>query len=166
MSYSHSIPQTVQIRRTQLVGLVVLVAAVAVAVTSTLAVFAFDSGTSKAASNAQTFRVPASAIGRLGSLSSSYTASSAQTFRVPRSAIGGYASFAASNRSMTPRPLSMTPWQLSGAGLGTGYQLLSAQSSPTVASVLTSMSPETRRYTERIMNLTFEQLAAGAAGHP
>ena len=28
------------------------------------------------------------------------------------------------------------------------------------------MSPETRRYTESVMNLTFEQLAAGAAGQP
>jgi len=35
-----------------------------------------------------------------------------------------------------------------------------------VASLLMSMSPEARRYTEQVMNLTFEQLAAGAAGHP
>ena len=33
-------------------------------------------------------------------------------------------------------------------------------------SVLASMSPQTREYTRRIMNLTFAQLAAGAAGQP
>jgi hypothetical protein len=159
MSYSHSIPPTVQIRRTQLVGLVVLVGALAVAVTSALAAFAFDTGTSKTTSNAQTFRVPASAIGRLGSLSPSYTASKAQTFRVRASAISRYG-------SLSPSLVPMTPWQLSGAGLGTGYQLPSAQTSPTAASALASMSPETRGYTEQIMNLTFEQLAAGAAGQP
>ena len=53
--------------------------------------------------------------------------------------------------------MSMTPAQLAGVRIGTGYQL---------PAVLASMSPETRRYTESIMNLTFEQLAAGAAGQP
>jgi hypothetical protein len=62
--------------------------------------------------------------------------------------------------------MSLTPAQLAGLGLGTGYQLPNAQSSPTAAAVLASMSPKTRRYTESIMNLTFEQLAAGAAGQP
>jgi hypothetical protein len=32
--------------------------------------------------------------------------------------------------------------------------------------VLASMSPQTRKYTQAIMNLTFAQLAAGAAGQP
>jgi hypothetical protein len=35
-----------------------------------------------------------------------------------------------------------------------------------VESILASMSPQTREYTTRIMNLTFAQLAAGAAGQP
>ena len=65
-----------------------------------------------------------------------------------------------------PSLMSMTPAQLAGSGLGTGYALPSAQSGPTVDSVLASMSPETRRYTQRIMSLTFAQLAAGAAGSP
>ena len=60
----------------------------------------------------------------------------------------------------------MTPAQLAGVGLGTGYQLPNAQRSPSAAAVLASMSPETRRYTEAVMRLTFAQLAAGAAGHP
>ena len=50
--------------------------------------------------------------------------------------------------------------------LGTGYQLPRAQHGPTIGSVLASMDPKTRRYTEKIMALTFTQLAAGAAGHP
>ena len=62
--------------------------------------------------------------------------------------------------------MSMTPAQLAGSGLGTGYPLPSAQSGPTADSVLASMSPETRRYTQTIMSLTFAQLAAGAAGSP
>jgi Tfp pilus assembly protein PilW len=158
MSYSHSIPPTVQVSRNQLVGLVLAVAALAAGVTGAFAAFAFDSDT-KAASSAQTFTVPASAIGRLGSLAPTFPASDARAFRVPASAIARLGSLAGSSQSVTP-------WQLSGASLGTGYQLPSAQSSPTVASVLMSMSPETRRYTEQVMNLTFEQLAAGAAGHP
>jgi len=62
--------------------------------------------------------------------------------------------------------LSLTPAQLAGVGLGTGYQVPNAQRSPSATAVLASMSPETRRYTEAVMRLTFAQLAAGAAGHP
>ena len=69
-------------------------------------------------------------------------------------------------RTQVPSVMSMTPAQPAGSGLGTGYALPSAQSGPTVDSVLASMSPETRRYTQRIMSLTFAQLAAGAAGSP
>ena len=35
-----------------------------------------------------------------------------------------------------------------------------------MASVLASMSPQTRAYTQAIMSLTFAQLAVGAGGHP
>jgi hypothetical protein len=62
--------------------------------------------------------------------------------------------------------MSLTPAGLAANALGTGYQLPTVQHGPTVASVLASMSPATRRYTKAIMNLTFAQLAAGAAGHP
>ena len=62
--------------------------------------------------------------------------------------------------------MSLTPAQLANNALGTGYALPSAQSGPTVASVLASMSPSTRRYTKAIMSLTFAQLKAGAAGSP
>jgi hypothetical protein len=62
--------------------------------------------------------------------------------------------------------MSLTAADLAANALGTGYALPSAQKSPSVESVLASMSPQTREYTRRIMNLTFAQLAAGAAGSP
>jgi len=62
--------------------------------------------------------------------------------------------------------LSLTPAQLAGGALGTGYALPTAQHGPSVASVLASMDPQTRRYTQAIMALRFNQLAAGAAGQP
>ena len=62
--------------------------------------------------------------------------------------------------------MSLTPARLAAGALGTSYALASAPSGPTMESVLASMTPETRRYTEAIMSLTFTQLAAGAGGHP
>ena len=62
--------------------------------------------------------------------------------------------------------MALTPARLAAGALGTGYQLPRAQHGPTIASVLASMDPKTRLYTEKIMALTFAQLAAGAAGHP
>lgn len=65
------------------------------------------------------------------------------------------------------RPLmSLTPAQLAGGALGTSYVLSPTRTGPTTASILHSMSPETRRYTRAVMALTFAQLAAGAAGSP
>jgi len=66
----------------------------------------------------------------------------------------------------TPWIMSLTPAGLAANAFGTGYALPSAHKGPSVESVLASMSPQTREYTERIMNLTFAQLAAGAAGQP
>ena len=61
--------------------------------------------------------------------------------------------------------MTLTPEQLADGALGTGYALPSHHTGSTLKSVLASMSPQTRRYTQRIMRLTFAQLAAGAAGH-
>jgi hypothetical protein len=60
--------------------------------------------------------------------------------------------------------MQLTPGQIAGGTLG-GYALPN-ENGPSLQQVLASMSPQTRRYTERIMSLTFQQLAAGAAGHP
>lgn len=151
MSVSASIPATVQIRRGHLLGLVGLAAALAACVTWVVTAVAFDNGTS-------------------GAVSRSTSASASQrvpgTFTMTRKQIEGLSTMAQQTRRHVDPLMSMTPAQLAGVGLGTGYQLPSAQTSPTAADILASMSPETRRYTESIMNLTFEQLAAGAAGQP
>ena len=151
MSVSASIPATVQIRRGHLLGLIGGVAALAACVTWAVGAFAFDTGTSGSASNSTSVaaaqRVPA-------------------TFTATRRQIEGLSTLGLQTGSHADPVMSMTPAQLAGVGLGTGYQVPNEQSSPTAAAVLASMSPETRRYTESIMNLTFEQLAAGAAGHP
>jgi hypothetical protein len=68
-------------------------------------------------------------------------------------------------RKVTPI-MSLTAADLAANALGTGYAVPSAQKEPSVESVLASMSPQTREYTKRIMNLTFAQLGAGAAGQP
>ena len=151
MSVSASIPTTVQIRRGHLLGLIGVAAALAACVTWVVTAFAFDAGTSGAVSSST-------------SVSASHQAPA--TFTATRKQIEGLSTMAQQTASHADPLASMTPAQLAGVGLGTGYQLPNAQSSPTSAAVLASMSPETRRYTESIMNLTFEQLAAGAAGHP
>jgi len=151
MSVSASIPATVQIRRSHLLGLIGVAAALAACVTWVVTAVAFDDGTS-------------GAVSRSASVSASQRVPA--TFTLTRKQIEGLSTMAQQTASHADPLLSMTPAQLAGVGLGTGYQLPNAQSSPTSADVMASMSPETRRYTESIMNLTFEQLAAGAAGQP
>jgi hypothetical protein len=155
MSVSASIPTTVQIRRGHLVGLIGAVAALAACVTWVVAAFALDTGRSGALSSSQA--------------SSTRVAAAQQapaTFTMTRKQIEGLSTMGQQTGSQADPLLSITPAQLAGVGLGTGYQLPNAQSSPSAADILRSMSPETRRYTESVMNLTFNQLAAGAAGQP
>ena len=173
MSVSASIPATVQIRRDHLVGLIGAVAALAACVTWVVTAFAFDTGTSGAVSSstgvAASQRVAASFTTTRKQIEGLSTMASQQipeTFTATRKQIEGLSTMAQQTGRQADPLMSMTPAQLAGVGLGTGYQLPNAQSSPTSAAVLASMSPETRRYTESIMNLTFEQLAAGAAGQP
>ena len=155
MSVSALIPATVQIRRDHLLGLIGAVAALAACITWAVTAFAFDTGASGAVSSSQATATSAAAAQLAPA-----------TFTMTRKQIEGLSTMT-QQTGRHPDPLmSMTPAQLAGLGLGTGYQLPNAQRSPTAAAILTSMSPETRRYTERIMNLTFEQLATGAAGEP
>ena len=62
--------------------------------------------------------------------------------------------------------MSLTPAQFAAGALDYGYALPQVHRGPTMASVLASMSPSTRRYTKAVMSLTFAQLKAGAAGSP
>ena len=175
MSYSHSIPPTVQIRRDHLLGLIGVVAALVACVTWVVTAFASDTGTSGALSSSQATatRVTAAQQGpatftmtRKQVESLSTMAPQTATLTMTRKQIEGLSTMAQQTGRHADPLMSMTPAQLAGVGLGTGYQLPKTQSLPTSAAVLASMSPETRRYTESIMNLTFDQLAAGAAGHP
>jgi hypothetical protein len=85
-------------------------------------------------------------------------------------AVQGYMSYlgqhTGADTNRAPSIMSLTPAGLAANALGTGYVLPSAQKGPSVESVLASMSPQTREYTKRVMNLTFAELAAGAAGQP
>jgi uncharacterized protein DUF4242 len=139
MSTYPSIPATVEIKRGRLFGLVVGIAALTAAVTWVLAAYAFQSG---------------------GSTTAAATAPAVQGYM----SYLGQRTAAGTNRA--PSVMSLTPAGLAGNALGTGYALPSVQKGPNVESVLASMSPQTREYTKRIMNLTFAQLAAGAAGQP
>ena len=65
----------------------------------------------------------------------------------------------------TPWLMTLTPGAIAAGALG-GYALPVVRDGADLSTVLASMTPQTRRYTERIMSLTFAQLAAGSAGHP
>lgn len=65
-----------------------------------------------------------------------------------------------------PSIMTLTPARLAAGALGTSYALPTHEQGPTMASVLAAMDPKTRAYTKKIMALTFNQLAAGAAGSP
>ena len=138
MSTYPSIPTTVEIKRSRLFSLFAAVAVLAAAVTWILVAFAFDGG------NSSTTATAAPAV--QGSMS--------------------YLGHTGVDSTRTPSIMSVTPAGLAANALGTGYALPSAQEGPSVESVLASMTPQTREYTKRIMNLTFAQLAAGAAGQP
>jgi hypothetical protein len=137
MSSYPSIPATVEIKRGRLLGLIVGIAALTAAVTWVISAYAFQSGGSTTAA---------------------------------APAVQGYMSYLGQRTGVdttrTPSVMSLTPAGLAANALGTGYTLPTAQNGPTTASILASMGPQTRRYTEAITNLTFAQLAAGAAGHP
>jgi hypothetical protein len=87
-----------------------------------------------------------------------FNSSRISTASPPAAQIGG--------AQRVPSILSLTPMQLATGALGTGYALPPAHPLPSVRSVLAAMGPQTRRYTEANMALTFRQLAAGAAGQP
>ena len=174
MTYSHSIPATVQIRLGHLLGLIGVAAALAACVTWAVTTFAFDTGTSGVVSSQQatatraaqqgsaTFTLTRKQIEGLSTMAqqdpATFTATKGQTVALPTLAL--------QNVRPDDPIMWMTPAQLAGLGLGIGYQPRNAQTPPTADAILASMSPEARRYNESIMNLTFNELAAGAAGQP
>jgi hypothetical protein len=136
MTTSTAIPAAIQIRRSRLLGLLAAVAILTAAITWALSAFALADSSS---STGQTSVLTGTLIS---------TTSAAQ------------------DAARAPSIMALTPSGLAARALGTGYALPTAHHGPTLASVLTSMRPETRRYTRAVMSLTFAQLAAGAASHP
>jgi hypothetical protein len=136
MTTSTAIPTTIQIRRSRLLGLLAAVAILTAAITWALSAFALDDGSSSTRRTSVLTGTPIS------------TTSAAQ------------------DAARVPSIMALTPARLAAGALGTGYALPTAHLGPTLASVLASMGPETRRYTKAVTSLTFTQLAAGAAGHP
>jgi hypothetical protein len=185
---SPSIPATVEIERGRLFGLVIGIAALTAAVTWALTAYAFDNGnsttTAAAAPAVQGYMSylgphPATATDTPPVISGPYPVSGGtgfiQTATWPESTRATLGSrnmsyYPAQRASVdTPRGpsiMSLTPADLAANALGTGYALPTVQKGSSVESVLASMSPQTREYTKRIMNLTFDQLGAGAAGSP
>jgi Nickel responsive protein SCO4226-like len=159
MSTYPSIPATVEIKRGRLFGLVVGIAALTAAVTWVLSAYAFQSGGSSASAEA------APAVKGYMSYLGPHPATATD---MP--SVQGYMSYLGQPAGLDTHGassiMSLTAADLAANALGTGYALPSAQKGPSVESVLASMSPQTREYTRRIMNLTFAQLAAGAAGQP
>ena len=162
MNVSTTIPQTVQIPRGHLLGLLVGVAALAAAITWALLALVGDSGTRQARSSvtADTLNLP---IPSVAVTRASVAGAQPLSLPIPSVAV---TRAAAPQQTRTVRSIKdLTPGDVAGGGLG-GYALPSRQSGETLEEVLASMSPQTRRYTEAVMSLTFAQLAAGAAGHP
>ena len=158
MSLSPSIPATVEIKPGRLFGLVATIAVLAAAVTWILVALTFDSGGSTTtAATAPAVQAYMSYLGPHPTIATD-------------TPVRGYMSYLGQRASVdttgAPSIMSLTPAGLAANALGTGYALPSAHKGPSVESVLASMSPQTRAYTKRIMNLTFAQLAAGAAGQP
>jgi hypothetical protein len=165
MTVSPSIPDTIEIRRSRLFGGALVVAAAAAGLTWALLAFAFDTSSESS--------VPRSNIGSIpaGLATPAGIVRQAEQYGRGLSNVGmlgapASTSSAALDAQRVPSIMSLTPARLAAGALGTGYALPTVHRGPTVASVLASMSPQTRRYTKAVMALTFAQLAAGAAGHP
>jgi hypothetical protein len=160
MSVSAYIPPTIQMRRSRLLGLLAAVAAVAAAITWAVAAFATNTGT-ETATRSQSVP-PAEQVAAVKQFANGISKiAQAQQNAAVRDALGLRPQSTRSVRSV----MDLTPGDLAGGGLW-GYALPSRQSGPTLAEVLASMSPESRRYVTTLMRLTFRQLAEGAAGSP
>jgi hypothetical protein len=168
MNVSTTIPATVQIRRSRLVGLVAGVAAVAAAITWAVLAFAVDTGTETA--QRQIVSAPpvvSSPIPVTGYL---------EAIRIPATAVlsspipsTGYLdaiNVTAPTVVSSPTPStgnleaisSLTPAQLRAAF---GTDLTPATRAPRRAEVLASLSPQSRRYVEAVMAMTPATVALG-----
>jgi uncharacterized protein DUF4242 len=183
MSVSASVPATIHMRRSRLVGLLAAVAAVAAAITWAVQTFAVNTGSEiaaksqiPAAEQSAAFNHFATGINKLARAQQKAAAEAAafkqfangvsKVARAQQNAAALHAlGLDAQSISGVRSVMNLTPADLAGGGLR-GYALPSSQSGPTLEETLASMSPEARRYVTTLMSLTFRQLAEGAAGHP
>jgi hypothetical protein len=159
MTVSASIPPTIQMRRSRLLGLLAAIAAVAAAITWAVLAFAATTGTETATATQSVPPAEQAAVKQFANGISRIA--QAQQNAAVLDALGLRPQSTRSVRSV----MDLTPGDLAGGGLW-GYALPSRQSGPTLAEVLASMSPESRSYVTTLMRLTFRQLAEGAAGSP
>jgi hypothetical protein len=159
MTVSPSIPATIEIRRSRLFGGALVVAAAAAGLTWALLAFAFDTDSTSSAQRSNTGGTTVGVVQQAEQYGRGLS-------NVGMLAASPSTSSAALDAQRVPSIMSLTPARLAAGALGTGYALPTVHRGPTVASVLASMSPQTRRYTKAVMALTFAQLADGAAGHP
>jgi uncharacterized protein DUF4242 len=146
MSTYPSIPATVELNRGRLFALVAAIVVLTATVTWAISAYAFQSGGTTATETPATVQGYMSYLGPHPSIADGRNAGLDTT--------------------RSPSIMSLTAADLAANALGIGYALPSTQQGPSVESVLASIGPQTREYTKRIMNLTFAQLAAGAAGRP
>lgn len=157
MNVSTTIPPIVQIPRGRLLGLVAGIAALAAAITWAVLALAGETGdVARPSATAQSWSLPIPAMA---------VTAPAQSWSLPIPSMAVTRASATQNTRVVRSLMDLTPGDLAGGGLG-GYALPSHRSGQTLAEVFASMSPQTRRYTEAVMGMTFEQLAAGAAGYP
>ena len=172
MTVSPSIPTTVEMRPSRFAGIVVLVAALAAAITWALVSYVVNTGSDPVQASTRTPTSSELALAYTNALGApagarvvqdgsalDYTNALGAPGRMRVVQVGP-----PSTRSVRS-VMDLTPGDLAGGGLG-GYALPRRQGGPTLAEVLASMSPESRRYVTTLMRLTFRQLAGGAAGHP
>ena len=175
MSVSTPVPQTVEIRRSSLLGLVAAAAAVAAALTWAVLAFAVDTGSKTAdrgpVEQPAAFKQFAEGISSMAKMQQAaavlYAAGISPTDKRYVQALTSVAPVEQAAAFAGPNPRSimdLTPGDLSAGGVW-GYQLPSRQR-PALGEVLASMSPESKSYVTSLMRLTFRQLAAGAAGSP
>jgi len=172
MTVSPSIPTTVEMRPSRFAGIVILVAACAAAITWALVTYVVNTGSDSVQASTRTPSSSELALGyanALGAPAGTHVVQDDQALDYAN-ALGAPGRMRVvqvgppSTRSVRSL-MDLTPGDVAGGGLG-GYALPSRQSGPTLAEVLASMSPESRRYVTTLMRLTFRQLAEGAAGHP
>jgi hypothetical protein len=161
---STTVPTTVQIRRSRLLGFVAGVAAAAAGITWALTTYAVDTGTETASVASS----PVSASKRSQEVIAGFTLREKQwvkavTELTPEQLAAGAASAGFGTGNVGAVLTQGEP--LDSPIPATGYMdaIRPLDRVPTRAEVLGSLSPAERRYVKAVMALTPEQLAAGAA---